>query len=55
MKTRDKEYELGKDVGVISYNDTALKQLFGISVVSTDFNIMGETAAKMILNKQISL
>lgn len=51
-QTRDKEYELGKDVGVISYNDTALKQLFGISVVSTDFNIMGETAAKMILNKQ---
>ena len=28
-----------------------LKDLLGISVVSTDFKIMGETAAQMILNK----
>ncbi|MEN8775805.1 MAG: transcriptional regulator, partial [Polaribacter sp.] len=29
-----------------------LKDLLGISVISTDFKIMGETVAKMILNKE---
>ena len=51
-QAREQEYKLGEDIGVISYNDTPLKNLFGISVVSTDFNIMGDMAAKMILNKE---
>lgn len=46
------EFVLGTDIGVISYNDTPLKELLGITVVSTDFNIMGETAARMILNNE---
>lgn len=49
---RENEYILGKEIGVISYNDTPLKELLGITVISTDFKIMGETAAKMILNKE---
>ncbi|THH34998.1 GntR family transcriptional regulator [Neolewinella litorea] len=49
---RDKEMALGEDVGVISYNDTPLKDLLGITVVSTDFDAMGRTAADMILNKK---
>ena len=49
---RDEEYVLGKEIGVISYNDTPLKELLGITCMSTDFNIMGETAARMILNKE---
>lgn len=49
---RDEEYILGEDIGVISYNDTPLKELLGITVMSTDFNIMGETAARMILNNE---
>ncbi|SHH58950.1 GntR family transcriptional regulator [Wenyingzhuangia marina] len=49
---REDEYVLGKEIGVISYNDTPLKELLGITVMSTDFKIMGETAAKMILNKE---
>lgn len=49
---RDNEFEIGKDIGVLSYNDTPLKDLLGISVLSTDFNTMGETAAQMILNKE---
>lgn len=49
---RDKEFELGKDIGVISYNDTPLKELLGITVISTDFKVMGETASRMILNKE---
>lgn len=49
---RDNEYILGEDIGVISYNQTPLKELLGITVISTDFKQMGETAADMILNKE---
>lgn len=49
---RDKEFKLGKDIGVISYNDTPLKELLGITCISTDFKVMGETAARMILDKE---
>ena len=49
---REYEFELGQDVGVISYNDTPLKALLGITVISTDFKMMGELAAHMILNKE---
>tara|TARA_R110000868_G_scaffold267615_4_gene526919 strand:+ start:6256 stop:7296 length:1041 start_codon:yes stop_codon:yes gene_type:complete len=48
---RDKEFILGVEIGVISYNDTPLKELLGITVISTDFKVMGETASRMILNK----
>lgn len=49
---RDRGMKLGRDIGVISYNDTPLKDLLGISVISTDFVQMGQTAARMILNSQ---
>ena len=49
---RDDEFVMGKDIGVISYNDTPLKELLGITVISTDFKVMGETAAQMILNNK---
>lgn len=52
---RKKNWKLGKDIGLISYNDTAVKEVLenGITVISTDFNKMGEEAAKSIINKQI--
>lgn len=45
---------LAKDVGVISYNDTLLKELVegGITTISTDFERMGKSLAQMILNKE---
>ncbi len=45
------ELEIGKHVGIISYNETPLKQfiLNGITTISTDFKRMGEVAARMIL------
>jgi DNA-binding transcriptional regulator YhcF (GntR family) len=49
---RDNEFTIGEDIGVLSYNDTPLKDLLGISVISTDFSTMGETTAQMILNKE---
>ncbi|WP_245234831.1 GntR family transcriptional regulator [Tamlana crocina] len=51
---RENELKMGDEVGVISYNDTPLKQLLGIAVVSTDFRIMGEMAAQMILSGENS-
>lgn len=51
-QVREDEYILGSDIGIISYNDTPLKDLLGITVISTDFKVMGETAAQIILNKK---
>jgi DNA-binding transcriptional regulator YhcF (GntR family) len=44
----------GKDIGIISYDDTPLKEIIaeGISVISNDFSKMGERAAQMIINRE---
>ncbi|MFD3393806.1 GntR family transcriptional regulator [Aquirufa sp. OSTEICH-129V] len=49
-----KEWKFGKEIGVISYDDTPLKEIIseGISVISNDFYLMGKRAAEMILNKE---
>lgn len=46
------DYKVGEDVGIISYNETALKRLIlnGITTISTDFRFMGEKAAELVLN-----
>ncbi|MEP7253299.1 MAG: substrate-binding domain-containing protein, partial [Ginsengibacter sp.] len=47
--------KIGKDVGIISYNETPLKEILldGITVLSTDHAKMGASAARLILeNKQ---
>ncbi|MPR35224.1 GntR family transcriptional regulator [Salmonirosea aquatica] len=43
---------MGKEVGVVSYNETPLKRLLlnGITTMSTDFKAMGRTAAELILS-----
>lgn len=43
--------EVGKEVGIISYNETPLKKIIlnGITTISTDFRAMGRSAAKLIL------
>jgi DNA-binding transcriptional regulator YhcF (GntR family) len=45
------KFKAGKDVGVISYNETPLKKVLlnGITTISTDFKYMGAVAASMIL------
>jgi len=50
----DNQLELGKEMGIVSYNETPLKGLIasGISTISTDFAQMGKTMAEMILNHQ---
>jgi DNA-binding transcriptional regulator YhcF (GntR family) len=44
--------KIGEDIGVISYNETPLKKIIlnGITTISTDFKMMGEKAAEMVLN-----
>lgn len=47
---KTKNFEPGKDVGILSYNETPMKQFIykGISVISTDFEQMGKKAAHFI-------
>jgi DNA-binding transcriptional regulator YhcF (GntR family) len=42
---------IGKEIGIISYNETPIKKfiLNGITTISTDFHQMGITAAQLIL------
>jgi len=49
----EKELELGKDVGIVSFNDTVLKEVVagGITTISTDFQEMGQTLARMIQDR----
>lgn len=45
--------KVGENVGIISYNETPLKKIIlnGITTVSTDFQMMGEKAAQLILGQ----
>ena len=45
-------FNIGSEVGVISYNETPIKKfiLNGITTISTDFHQMGITAAQLILS-----
>jgi DNA-binding transcriptional regulator YhcF (GntR family) len=52
QQIREKNLVLGEEIGVISYNETPLKALLGITVISTDFKGMGEAAAKLVLNNK---
>jgi DNA-binding transcriptional regulator YhcF (GntR family) len=52
MAIRKTSLSLGKDLGVVSFNETVLKALLGITVVSTDFYGMGKKAAQMILSRK---
>ena len=49
-----KGWKLGKDIGLISYDDTPIKEILaeGISVISNDFALMGKRAAEMILSRE---
>lgn len=51
---REKSLKVGSDVGVLSFNDTPMKQIVGggISVISTDFELMGRLAAEFVKNKE---
>jgi DNA-binding transcriptional regulator YhcF (GntR family) len=51
--SKSKNWKLGKDVGVVAYNDNPVKELLedGITTISTNHDEIGRTAAQMILTK----
>jgi DNA-binding transcriptional regulator YhcF (GntR family) len=51
-KILSQNLKIGEEVGVISYNETAIKKILlnGITTISTDFKMIGEKAAGLILN-----
>ena len=48
----ERNLTIGKDAGVISYNETPMKKYVkdGISVISTDFELMGKKAAEFVVS-----
>jgi len=46
--------QLGKDIGILSYNDTPMKEIAanGIATISSDFTRMGADMIKLILQKK---
>lgn len=54
-KIKETKFVLGKDIGIISYNETPLKEVLldGITVISTDFENLGKKAAEIILNNLV--
>ncbi len=51
---RTQKYKVGKDVGIIAYNDTPLYEVIenGITSISTDFALMGKHAAVFIKTRK---
>ncbi len=52
-----KKLKLGRNVGVVSFNETMLKEVVagGITTISTDFINMGNQLAEMVLNRKKDL
>lgn len=53
-KCRQEKLDIGHEVGIISYNETPLKEILldGITTISTDHEKMGITAAQIINNNE---
>lgn len=47
--------KIGKDVGIISYNETPLKSVVagGITTISTDFSLMGKNLVELVYNPSL--
>ncbi len=53
-RIKSQEMEVAKDVGIISYNETPMKEILlnGITVISTDFSALGKKVGEMILQNK---
>lgn len=49
--SKEKQWHLGKDLGVMSYNENNLKSVIdnGITTITTDFAMMGRTMANLVM------
>jgi len=50
-KARTAGLKLGRDTGIISFNETVLKELLDITVITTDFEEMGRSVAQLIIDR----
>jgi len=52
---KERNLEIGKDVGIVAYNDSQLYEFVskGITVITTDFKLMGNRAAQFIKEGKI--
>lgn len=48
QQTKYNDLRLGHEIGIVCYNDTPLKKALGISVLSTSFGLMADSAAYML-------
>lgn len=53
-KMKEKNFKMVKNIGIISYNETLLKEIVqdGITTISTDFKYMGKRLAQMLSEKE---
>jgi DNA-binding transcriptional regulator YhcF (GntR family) len=51
LYAKKNELVLGRDLGIISFNETTLKEVLDITVITTDFEAMGRRAAEVVLQK----
>ncbi|GAB3904274.1 GntR family transcriptional regulator [Mucilaginibacter boryungensis] len=51
-KIRQTNLKLGQDIGIISFNETVLKELMDITVFTTDFTEMGRTVGNLLIKDQ---
>ncbi|RYH75802.1 GntR family transcriptional regulator [Flavobacteriaceae bacterium 144Ye] len=53
-KIKEQQLKTGYDIGIISYNDTLLKEVVegGITTISTDFKAMGKRLAQMLMKEE---
>ena len=51
-KIRLAGWQLGREVGILSFNETSLKEILDMTVITTDFVAMGRTAATRLLAQQ---
>jgi len=49
------KWKPGKDIGLISYDETPLKEILlgGVTVITTNFQLMGKTAGELITGKRL--
>jgi DNA-binding transcriptional regulator YhcF (GntR family) len=52
-KIRLAKYKMGKDVGIISFNETVMKELLDITVFTTDFAEMGRVTGQLLLSPEM--
>jgi len=51
-KAKENNWKIGKDIGILAFDDVPMKEVLegGITVLSTDFECMGKTAAELIIS-----